>query len=369
MREKDMVIGYAALKSRIWAGCRAPRQPLVSTHSVGGLLWSAPRITKTFILKQRFETGMSIAQGQSAEFEMDAAEILHQLTHYERLPRAALLGAAARRAEMTPLFIDEIEKYVSAGAAGRRAPTPLFFIFHLLGDWRELSAYRPLAQLLRSGSDDIDFAIGDAITTTSHRVMAAVFDGDPQPLYEVVLHAGVDEFIRAHMLHTLVMLALDERLPRQKVEHFLRECFAMIEPRDTNFVWDGWQQAVANLGMTDMAPLVRTAFDARFIDPQSTDFGYFERDLQHALDHPDNPYITYGDNSLFGDTIEELSKWYGFTEQYERDRERLGKDNARREAASSFDERQPVVNLFKKVGRNEPCPCGSGRKFKKCCLT
>jgi preprotein translocase subunit SecA len=21
----------------------------------------------------------------------------------------------------------------------------------------------------------------------------------------------------------------------------------------------------------------------------------------------------------------------------------------------------------KKVGRNEPCPCGSGRKYKKCC--
>lgn len=21
-----------------------------------------------------------------------------------------------------------------------------------------------------------------------------------------------------------------------------------------------------------------------------------------------------------------------------------------------------------KVGRNEPCPCGSGKKFKKCCL-
>lgn len=22
----------------------------------------------------------------------------------------------------------------------------------------------------------------------------------------------------------------------------------------------------------------------------------------------------------------------------------------------------------RKVGRNEPCPCGSGSKFKKCCL-
>lgn len=31
-------------------------------------------------------------------------------------------------------------------------------------------------------------------------------------------------------------------------------------------------------------------------------------------------------------------------------------------------ERQgPVVREQPKVGRNEPCPCGSGKKFKKCC--
>lgn len=27
-----------------------------------------------------------------------------------------------------------------------------------------------------------------------------------------------------------------------------------------------------------------------------------------------------------------------------------------------------MMNPFKGVGRNDPCPCGSGRKFKKCCL-
>jgi SEC-C motif-containing protein len=26
-----------------------------------------------------------------------------------------------------------------------------------------------------------------------------------------------------------------------------------------------------------------------------------------------------------------------------------------------------VVNKAPKVGRNEPCPCGSGKKYKKCC--
>ena len=28
---------------------------------------------------------------------------------------------------------------------------------------------------------------------------------------------------------------------------------------------------------------------------------------------------------------------------------------------------QPVVRETRKVGRNEPCPCGSGKKYKKCC--
>ncbi|MDG2764764.1 SEC-C metal-binding domain-containing protein [Vibrio parahaemolyticus] len=25
------------------------------------------------------------------------------------------------------------------------------------------------------------------------------------------------------------------------------------------------------------------------------------------------------------------------------------------------------MNKTKKVGRNDPCPCGSGKKYKKCC--
>jgi preprotein translocase subunit SecA len=27
---------------------------------------------------------------------------------------------------------------------------------------------------------------------------------------------------------------------------------------------------------------------------------------------------------------------------------------------------QPV-RVGKKIGRNDPCPCGSGKKYKKCC--
>jgi uncharacterized protein YecA (UPF0149 family) len=28
---------------------------------------------------------------------------------------------------------------------------------------------------------------------------------------------------------------------------------------------------------------------------------------------------------------------------------------------------QQVVRGTAKIGRNDPCPCGSGKKYKKCC--
>jgi preprotein translocase subunit SecA len=33
---------------------------------------------------------------------------------------------------------------------------------------------------------------------------------------------------------------------------------------------------------------------------------------------------------------------------------------------ASSKPKQPVL-AAKKVGPNEPCPCGSGKKYKKCC--
>ncbi|MGH7378531.1 MAG: SEC-C metal-binding domain-containing protein, partial [Candidatus Methylomirabilales bacterium] len=36
-------------------------------------------------------------------------------------------------------------------------------------------------------------------------------------------------------------------------------------------------------------------------------------------------------------------------------------------AAGSTEPVKPIRNLGPKIGRNDPCPCGSGKKYKKCC--
>jgi preprotein translocase subunit SecA len=35
---------------------------------------------------------------------------------------------------------------------------------------------------------------------------------------------------------------------------------------------------------------------------------------------------------------------------------------------STEKKREPLRNVGKKVGRNDLCPCGSGKKFKACCM-
>ena len=34
----------------------------------------------------------------------------------------------------------------------------------------------------------------------------------------------------------------------------------------------------------------------------------------------------------------------------------------------SVVKKAPVRTAAKKVGPNDPCPCGSGKKYKKCCM-
>ena len=43
----------------------------------------------------------------------------------------------------------------------------------------------------------------------------------------------------------------------------------------------------------------------------------------------------------------------------------LGRSNAT--ALAERDAEAPELARTTKVGRNEPCPCGSGKKYKKCC--
>ena len=49
-------------------------------------------------------------------------------------------------------------------------------------------------------------------------------------------------------------------------------------------------------------------------------------------------------------------------------RERVAKETGTAAANQTQVKKQPVRKTATKVGPNDPCPCGSGKKYKKCCM-
>jgi Protein of unknown function (DUF1186)/SEC-C motif len=310
---------------------------------------------------------------------MDPAELIPRLAYHGKIPVEAVHDARNNWSSVAPALVRTVEQFLSGD---RSNLSSLWIIFHLFAEVSERSAYRPLARLLRCPSDDIDAIFASTDSETVHKVMAAVFDGDPKPLYEVILDPEADEYIRGRMLETVAMVTLRGKLARDEASRFLQACFTDIVPQDTCVAWDGWQRAIALLGLADLKPLVEQVYDRGFISLGWSEFSDFEADLQKGVDDPKKLLReAHGDYDAFCDTLEELS-FYDADESPEADG-----DDDDDPLDFAFDGPPPgkhahslppvvyyppvttVISPLRKVGRNDPCPCGSGKKYKKCCLT
>ena len=74
--------------------------------------------------------------------------------------------------------------------------------------------------------------------------------------------------------------------------------------------------------------------------------------------------------TLMGQEFPELEEWRKEEQENKRRKPFLygsSPEAAPQKAPATFAS-MPLLKADKKMGRNDPCPCGSGKKFKKCCL-
>ena len=133
-------------------------------------------------------------------------------------------------------------------------------------------------------------------------------------------------------------------------------------------MWSGWVLAVGLLGLEDLSGVVRQAFGRGLIEPMVMGYDDFRRDLERTWTDPERMAGFQHDQiGPLEDAIGELSGWYGFSDAAKQDQERQATSPGGNHLAFA-ETPQPFADPFKGVGRNDPCPCGSGKKFKKCCL-
>lgn len=296
---------------------------------------------------------------------MTPAEILRELARNDIFPKDAMAAASGQRDVMAPLFVALLDRISQqhSGAMQDADLMALIPVAYLLGEWRETRAYRPLLRLMRRSTRTLDLTLGDAVTESAFRMIAGTFDGDLEPLFDAIMDLGADDFARSAMMSALVLLADLHPERRSSIENFIRD-FHVRQTKAPADLLIGWTDAVADLGLEDMTEAVREVFEKGLIPKDYCSFSDFVADLQAtraAGGIPANRRYRLG---LIEDAIEELSRWYCYTDAYFEKQKALKENPDPRVIPMSNFLRDPGPS----VGRNDPCPCGSGKKFKKCCL-
>ena len=239
--------------------------------------------------------------------------------------------------ETRPLLIDLLYDYDTWDSEGDYASWAPICIIHLLsamGESRE--AAEAVADSIREYYDET----GDWITEDAYNALSGFGAEAFEPISKMVLDRGMEEFCRSAAANALFLISKDAGTDfmKRSIEIIKN---AIMEEEDSE------DDTVRTLLTEDLSD---------FKDPDSLDFikSLFQKDLIDTgiIEFEEVMEIYSGESDELGD----LSR-----------RDPLGifakdsKEYYRRTEHSPWTDRR-------RNGRNDPCPCGSGKKFKKCCM-
>ena len=283
---------------------------------------------------------------------MERKEILEKLSVFgedQPLPREALAEAVRQRETITPVLLDALdtvyEKVQTEGDGVCDDPTyglSAYAIF-LLAQFHEQRAFPKLLRLLTLDRDSLDIVLDDILSYMGN-ILYSTYDGNLSAAKAVIADSSLDPFAREAPLNLLEGLFRDGRLPREEMIDFLRERLALLgEGENEEIIGAIIARLIADNDLYELVEDVREAFRLGKVDLMHMgDFDSFFDYLYNETEHGEY-------TRLITDTVQELDGWACFK-------------------AEGPHKPSPFEILDWKAGRNDPCPCGSGKKFKKCCL-
>jgi len=278
------------------------------------------------------------------------------------LPSAmAIINCLARPDEAWPPLRALVEKAADGRWLSEDECTCLFRGLHVLGGGRDSAACAPLLRFLRRPPEQLEDLLGDAITENLSQIVAGVFDGDAEALFGLIADPTIDEYVRDAVLGAAAFLTWDGRISRALMIAFLVRFDDERLAPDGDYGWIGWLEAISLLGLRPLAPRVFRAWDEGRLPDRVLDRKDFEADLRRAEQEPDNTAGLEHNNLGYIEDVLAALEGFGVYESAS------PRDDAW-PIGNAFEFRDPVINPLRHVGRNDPCPCGSGKKAKKCCL-
>jgi hypothetical protein len=277
-------------------------------------------------------------------------------------PRQAVKEAIANREQIAPRLLKVINEAKSLQLELYQDNYMLhIYAMYLLAQFREEQAYPLIVDFFAIPDPIVMDSTGDVVTEDLHRILASVAHGDTTLIKSLLENDKANEYVRSAALKTLLTQMVQGELTREEVVAYYQSLFRGGLEREPSCVWDDLVWYSADLYPEELMEDIRQAYKDNLIESTCIRL----EDVEEALARAKETMIAelYGDSrhQFVENVIEEISWWACFAPP-------------KKNKIKVAEEYQPI-SVYKtqpgvartKIGRNEPCPCGSGKKYKKCC--
>jgi len=312
---------------------------------------------------------------------MNVEEILAQLERNEgHLPQTALEEAAGHREEIIPRLVkvlEDVARDPEPYAADQNRMIHLYATY-LLAQFRETRALPLLLKIVSGPGGTVRGLFGSMVTQDLGSILASVSDGDPAGMMALIENEEANEWVRGSAFDGLLALVACGLRSRDETMAYFARLFHTLD-RKPSEVWNSLAVACADLCPAEVFVDLRQAYEDDLVDPGTMGW----KEVPEAIKLGTEASLEYVRRQyrLITNAVDAMKWWACFKPDEERDEEPDEGSNVEPDLfedarASLSPLAGPDPNLYfpetyhrtePKIGRNQPCPCGSGKKYKKCC--
>lgn len=309
---------------------------------------------------------------------MTVSEILDELMFAYGMPVEAFEAATERKEAITPHLLGIFEEILENPNFWTEEKCHMYTAFstYLLCQFNEKRAFPLFIQILSlKSTPPLDLFNLDTFDDLPS-ILATLYDGNRSLLEGLVENTEIDHDIRCLALSTFLVLLNTNQISREELLAYYTQLLRGRLTRTPGKIWWQFADALRSIGATELIHEIKPIFEDGLVEDDSWTWEDFEEELgdQTSLDE-------YG--SLITDARAAIdATWLFHPDGYDTDFEDDDDGDFDPELFSRDTTGDPFIGPFLsskaaappeshppsvKIGRNDPCICGSGKKYKKCC--
>lgn len=276
---------------------------------------------------------------------------IQYIDEIKSLPRETLIS------DLNAVIYDSIARFAVFNHTEDTTTTwfPVHALF-ILCDIQAEKSLEAILDFLSQSEDFLEYWLGDMLTGDIWSVVAVCGKNNLGRLSSFLKETGRYTWARTVVVDAVAQLTHHDIISRQQAVDWLRDLLKYyVENQDVENLIDSSLNGslvadCLDLEAKELAPFIQQLFDAKVVDEMVAG-GWDKVEEEFA-----NPSCRD-----YKREIESVEKRY--TDLKKRDKSESDHKN---HSFNNFISQLPLANTATKIGRNDPCTCGSGKKYKKC---